>query len=279
VWDPGTARLVAEYRVPADHGVTTSTGFSGDGSRIVAGTDQGWLHTFSTSSGRSEGIPVHVGPQMPKHQGVPVLNMDVDTDGAHVLASVGGALHLVDLTAGTVVKSKDDLGFMVQWFARSPANDTITVGGFDCISKCSSSVNRVLSDNKRVATLDPVTLEVRSGPTEADAFENLSFSRDGARLIANESQIVSLTSTKGGDSLGSLRLGDDGIGGAFFTTAALTADEERVLIVADEGDLYVWDYSQAAATRAACQAAGRDLTQEEWQTYLPEREPFEVCPH
>ena len=89
---------------------------------------------------------------------------------------------------------------------------------------------------------------------------------------------MSLTATEGGDSLGSLRLGDDGIGGAFFVTAAFTPDEERVLIVSDDGGLYVWDYSPDAATRAACQAAGRDLTEEEWQTYLPEREPFEVCP-
>jgi len=279
VWDPRTARLVAEYRVPEDHGVTTTTGFSGDGSRIVVGTDEGWLHTFSTSSGRSEGRPVHVGPEMLEHQGFPVLNMDVDTDGARVLASVGGALHLVDLTAGTVVKSKDDLGFMVEWFARSPADGTVTVGGFNCISKCSNSVNRVLSDNKQVATIDPVTLEVRSGPTKADAFANLGFSRDGARLIASEAQIVSITATQGGESLGSLRLGDDGIGGAFFGGAAFTADEKRVLIVSEEGGLYVWDYSPAAATRAACQAAGRDLTKEEWQTYLPKREPFEVCPH
>ena len=127
--------------------------------------------------------------------------MDVDTDGARVLASVGGVLHLVDLTAGTVVKSKDDLGFLVEWFARSPADGTVTVGGFDCISKCSGSVNRVLSDNKRVATIDPVTLEVRSGPTKADAFEPQFLPRRSPH-VRHRWEVVSLTATEGGDRSG-----------------------------------------------------------------------------
>ena len=278
VWDPRTARLVAEHHVPEDHGITTTVGLSGDRARVVVGTDEGWLHTFSSSSGRSEGRPVHVGPEMPVHQEIPVYTIDVDTDGDRALASVGGVLHLVDLTAGTVLESKDDLGFQVESYTRSPIDDTVTVGGFDCISKCSGSVNGVLSDNKRVAKLDPETLETQSGPTKVDAFGHLGFSRDGARMIASDEKVVSLTTAEGGESLGSLRLGDDGIGGAFFATAAFTADESRVLIASDDGELFVWDPAPSAAVRAACQMAGRDLTEEEWRTFLPDREPFPVCP-
>ena len=278
VWDPRTARLVAEHQVPEDHGITTTVGLSGNGTRVVVGTDEGWLHTFSTSSGRSAGTPVHVGPEMPPDQGVPVLTLNVDTDGDRALASVGGVLHLVNLTAGTVVESKDDLGFLVEWYARSPADDIVTVGGFDCISKCSGPVTGVLSDNNRVATLDPETLQVRSGPTKVDAFGHLGFSRDGARMIASDAKVVSLTTAEGGESLGSLRLGDDGIGGASFATAAFTADESRVLIASDDGELFVWDPAPSAAVRAACQMAGRDVTEEEWRTFLPDREPFAVCP-
>jgi WD40 repeat protein len=265
VWDPRTARLVTEYEVPEDHGVTTYVGFSGDGARAVVGTDEGWLHEFDTSSGRSVGRPVHAGAPMPTDRGIPVLTLDVDTHGNRAIASVGGLLYLVDLTTGTVLHSKD-VGFLVKWFARSPAADTVTVTG------------HAGEDARRVATIDPQTLELLSGPTTTNAVGNPGFSRDGNTWLASDENVVSLEVTAKGGSRGSLRLGVGGIGGSFVGSAALTPDGSRVLIASNDAGAFIWDPAPATATRAACQMAGRDLTQAEWTEFLPDRKPFAVCP-
>ena len=50
-----------------------------------------------------------------------------------------------------------------------------------------------------------------------------------------------------------------------------------VLIASVDGALSLWDPRPEAAVKAACQIAGRDLTAQEWSTYLPNREREKVC--
>ena len=259
VWDPRTARLVVEHQVPEDHGVTTAVGLSGDGARVVVGTDEGWVHTFGTSSGRPVGRPVHVGPTMPPDRGVPIFSIDVDTDGGRALASVGGTLHLLDPSGGRVLRSTE-LGFVMESFARSPVDGTVTVSG---------GVNLQQGAPNRIATLNPESLEGLPGPANADAVLNLGFSRDGARLLSSSDRVVSLTAMNGRGSLGSLRLGDGGVGGSFVGSAVFTPDESRVLLASYDARIFVWDPAPATASAAACRMAGRDLTDEEWLTVPP----------
>ena len=268
VWDPATAQLVAEHAVPEEHGVAVAVGFSDDGSRVVVGTDEGWVHTFGTTSGESVGPPIHLGAMMPPDRGVPVYSIHVDADGSRVLASVGGTLHLMDPLRGRVLRSRD-LGFVMDSFVRSPVDGTVTVSG-DLILRWGSS--------ERVATLDPETLESLPGPPSAVAVKNLGLSRDGSTLLGTGERDVSLTAMDGRGSLGTLHVGDGGLGGHFFSSAVLVDDDSRVLIASEQGGLFLWDPDPDTATRAACRMAGRGLTDEEWQTYLPDREPFEVCP-
>ena len=227
VWDPRTARLVAEYRVPEDHGVTTTTGFSGDGSRIVVGTDEGWLHTFSTSSGRSEGRPVHVGPRDAAAPGGPGPQHGCGhrrgpcarlsgrcpppggPDRRH-----GGQEQGRPRLHGPVVRPvprrwhrhRGRVRLHLQVFRFGESRPVGQQPGGD--HRPSDTRGAVGSDEGR-RLREPQLLPGRSPPDR------------------QRGQIVSLTATEGGDSLGSLRLGDDGIGGAFFTTAAFTADEKQ----------------------------------------------------
>ena len=209
---------------------------------------------------------MHLGPEMPVDLGVPVFTINVDADGHTAFVAVGGTLHLVDLEAGTITHSTE-LGFLVGSYARSPIDRSVTVSGPSLTGPAT-----------KLAVLHSETLEVLSRTRNAVAGGATAFSRDGSKLLSSDEKVVSIAATDVVGSRQSLRLGDDGIGGHLFSGAVFTADESRVLIASDDGGLFVWNPSLSAAAAAACRMAGRDLTAEEWATYLPDREPQTVCP-
>ena len=51
-----------------------------------------------------------------------------------------------------------------------------------------------------------------------------------------------------------------------------------VTILDRAGNVYTWDTSPDYALEFACRTAGRDLTADEWRTYVGEQPRFEVCP-
>ena len=44
------------------------------------------------------------------------------------------------------------------------------------------------------------------------------------------------------------------------------------------GASVLWDLDPARWREAACAIAGRELTPEEWERYLPSRDPHRLCP-
>ncbi len=59
--------------------------------------------------------------------------------------------------------------------------------------------------------------------------------------------------------------------------AQFTSDGEHLVVVYADGTGYVWPTSVSAWTAHACAVAGRNLTQEEWQRYVPHRSFQRVC--
>ena len=261
LWNSATGRLDTEHRLPEDHGGATAVAFSGDGSRVVVGTNEGWVHIFGTSSGRPEGRPFQVRPDTPAY------SIGVDRKGLHALVSVGGRLHRTDLMTGAVLGTTD-LGFQVDSFAWSPVADTVTVSG------------RLLTSDGagQVAVLDPVTLQVVSGPSAAAPLNNLVHSADGRRFLTSDEGAVGLWDARTTRLLGSIRL-SEGVGGVYSSgSAVFEGDGRGVLIASISGAVLRWDPSVDAAVAHACRMAGRDLTSEEWDSYLPGRDRFTVCP-
>ena len=257
LWDRRDGRLVAQPTVPRNHGVTSAVAFSGDGSRVVVGTDTGWVHTFSATSGTSVGTPVQVMP------GVPALAFGVNRDGSRTLSSVGGRVQLLDLDAGTVLRSAD-LGFQAGSFAWSPDGTAAAVSG---------NTNNFDSSG-RVGLLDPQTLQVRSvasGEQTAGGWF-VAYSADGTRFITAFGGTVSLWDSTNARLLGSLRI-ENGDGAGFAPATG------NVLSATTQGTVLTWDPRPEAAFSTACRLAGRDLTAEEWATYLPGRPPRSVCAH
>ena len=257
LWDRRTARLVAEPKVPKDHGVTSGVAFSGDGTRVVVGTDKGWVHTFSTRSGTSVGAPLQVMTD------VPAPSFGVNRDGSRALSSVGGLVQLLDLDAGAVIRSAD-VGFQVEAFAWSPDMTTVAVSG---------QANTV-DDSGRVGLLDPQTLRVRSvssGEQTAGGWF-VSYSPDATRFVTAFEGRVSLWDAKTVRLLGSLRV-ENGDGAGFAPST------NNVLSATTNGSVLAWDPRPQAALNTACRVAGRDLTPEEWAKYLPGRTRTSVCAH
>jgi WD40 repeat protein len=61
-------------------------------------------------------------------------------------------------------------------------------------------------------------------------------------------------------------------------SVAFNADGSRLASGADDGTIIFWDVSLAAWRQDACQLAGRNLTQEEWERYLGTEPYQETCP-
>jgi WD40 repeat protein len=61
------------------------------------------------------------------------------------------------------------------------------------------------------------------------------------------------------------------------TRPAFSPDATRLATVGADGAAALWDVTPEGWMRAACAVAGRDLTEAEWEKYLPSRSPQELC--
>ena len=116
----------------------------------------------------------------------------------------------------------------------------------------------------------------------------------GHPLLAQPSPVASLDFNASGDTF-STTGGSDGTAkvwdtatlqqdGATFQsdpsqwgTARFSPDGSHLIVAYGDGTGYVWPTSVSAWTAHACTVAGRNLTREEWQRYVPHRTYAPVC--
>ena len=122
LWDRRTGRLLAEPKVPKVHGVTNGVAFSGDGSRVVVGTDKGWVHSFNTSSGSSVGTPLRVMADLPAPASASTAT------GAGRALQLGAGSSSSTSTRETVLRWAD-VGFQVEAFAVVAQPTSVAVSG------------------------------------------------------------------------------------------------------------------------------------------------------
>jgi DNA-binding SARP family transcriptional activator/WD40 repeat protein len=254
LWDRATGKPQARYRVPDRYGVLDSVAFSGDSARVVVGTHLGWVYTLDLASLRPIGDPVMV------RSGVPVIYTAANRDGSRALAWVGGRVTLVDIPTGSVHRTVD-VGFTISSMAWSPDGRTIVVAGRD-----------IPDDNRAVVSvLDPDTLATTStlSGEETSVGEVIQFSPDGDQFVTAGSGGVSLWLSHTPELLGSVRTD--------AYSAGFDARDADILVASTGGTVAVWDPRPQEAVEAACRIAGRDLTEREWKTYLPNRPREKVC--
>lgn len=75
----------------------------------------------------------------------------------------------------------------------------------------------------------------------------------------------------------------DGRTGAFLDAVAAPdgavgiTEDGKVLVAAQDGTVRIWDPRPSSWVATACRMAGRDLTEEEWRSFLPDRDYAPVC--
>lgn len=177
-------------------------------------------------------------------------------------------LERLDLVTGTV-SDEADLAFTADRFVPSPDDSTMFLSG-----------PSMADGTRHVALLDPVSLRARPASIGSRAPKGVGvYSPDGARFAISNGAVVSLWDARSVTMLASLATdGGSGSGLPFEEGGVGFAVDGRVLIASTSAEVLLWDPDSQRALEAACRMAGRDLTDEEWQTYLPDRGPFEACP-
>ncbi len=251
VWARDGGRLLEEHRTPGD-GVL-SVAFSRDGSRLAIGTRNGWVKTFEGGE-RTAGTSIRISNR-------PVASVALSVDGRRAVAVAGKEAILLELSSGTVM-SRADLGFAaVDGLTWAPDGRTIAATGVDP-SRALFGATAVL-DAKTLAKVS-----VMFGPQAGGGYP--TYSPGGNRFMTVGDEWVRIFDGHSGRVVESLR--SEGLAAAAFGT-----DTWTVTLVSATGGISHWDSRPEAALKAACRMVGRDMTEEEWVTFLPDRKREKVC--
>jgi WD40 repeat protein len=263
VLDPATGRVLEE-RTLFD-GATWSIGYvNGNHSLLVGGVDDPG-QTFGPAN-----YTILVDAETLKPEGetfdlaghwvIPIG--DGSTAMVHEQAGDLASSHwrVIDVRTGDVL-SEGDLVLQLNAFAASPDGSTVAMAG---------------------AAGEIVTIEVTSGEDRRASglgvpVRWLKYSDDGELLVsAAEDGGVSLWDAATLELLGTVyppHHGEPVPAGAQFV-----GDSHDVAIASHDGRIYRWETDLDRALDFACQMAGRDLTEEEWEQYLPAQPYRSVCP-
>jgi WD40 repeat protein len=251
VWARDSGRLLEQHRTPGD-GVF-SVAFSRDGSRLAIGTRNGWVKTFDGGE-RTAGTSIRISKG-------PVSSVAVSQDGRRAVAVAAQEGILLDLSSGAVLR-RVNLSFAgTEGLTWAPDGRTIAATGV-APSRALFGATAVL-DAKTLAEVSVVV-----GPRAGGGYP--TYSPDGERFMTVGDEQVRIFDGHSGRVVESLR-------SESLAAAAFGTDSWTVTLVSATGGISYWDSRPEAALKAACRMVGRDLTDEEWRTYLPNRARMRVC--
>jgi WD40 repeat protein len=252
VWDVGSGSLrLGPLSVSSTtYGSIVGVGFVADGTTLTVADNFGlalWDVATGDSAGRLGG------------PGNPHSDVAASADGTLVASAqiAAGGATVWDVASGETVASVSGLvTYESQTVALSPDGHLLAVGGF--------------SNDVRILDIPTETLLHELYVGGAGAF-SLEFSPDGQVLaVSGIEPAASLWDVATGTQIG---LGLPS-GGAGRTALDLSADGKQLLMTSVDGQAAVWDLDPESWKQRACAIAGRTLTREEWDQYLPGR-PYE----
>ena len=251
-WDAATGREVERHRLgpPGSTEGAAVAHFSTDGRYLLVGTSTGRLHVLDARTLVEVRDPVTVHP--PGQESEPVESFRPSGDGR--TAYVGD--QVVDYRDGTR-RPLPDLGYADPTVYPSPDGRRLVVDAGDA----------------GVGLLDAGTMTwiSRPDPAQAGLVEHWNtFSRDGSLFASTSGDRLSYWDARSGTLLGSIGVDVEG-------TPAFSADGSSLTLAGIEGSVLTWSLDPRSWVATACRLAGRDLTEQEWRSYLGER-PYEpVC--
>jgi len=113
-------------------------------------------------------------------------------------------------------------------------------------------------------------------PVTVGPVSSIVFDPTGQRFAITASQdgTVKLFATPTLEQEGSTLNTDQGAA----STATFAADGDTLIVVSNQGNAYTWPVSLTAWEQRACAVAGRNLTRQEWNQFLPGQTYAQVCP-
>jgi WD40 repeat protein len=243
LWDATTGREVARTSLAPEAAMIAA--FSPDGRSLLVGTNTGMVHVLAVPSLERVREPIQVGVGA-------VGGLAVSPKG-HDAVAQGERSRMFDYGTG-------ELGAAI-----GTTDDALSVGEF------SPDGGRIFTfADGRVRLLDVETMTWVSGPVTPEVYEGggMAWSRDGAFIATSGQGRVAVWDGHTGAIIGAVGAPSGDVG---FT------DDGTVVVAGADGTVRTWDPRPSAWVAAACQMAGRDLTEAEWRDYLPDREYSPVC--
>jgi DNA-binding SARP family transcriptional activator/WD40 repeat protein len=221
-----------------------------DGATLLVGSSAGRLHVLDARTLEPRRPAIQATGAVGAEPAPALVGFEVSPDGRTVLA----AGSLIDVTSGTRTTPKTLAGVhTAKW---SPDGTRMFV----------------VDQDGAVGIVDTHTWEWITAPTNAHPFRGWrsTWSADGSKVATTAGGAVGHWDGRTGEFLGSALLDTDG-------DVAFSADGRTILVAGDDGRLLRWSISVDRWVDAACRLAGRELTREEWRSYLGDRPYESVC--
>ena len=256
-YDLAKHRSTTTVALPGDGGDLSRNGrlaFSPDGRRLAVGTAAGQLYMVDVSSGR-----LLISGAIEDSTLLSALKWSADSATLYA-AGQDGALKYLDPATGRATAST----------SLSPGTAII-----DIVAVPGSPLLAVSSESGQIFLVDPRLRQLAGAPLNGGGtqLQDVAVSADGHTIAAVSRD-------------GALRLWDRAsrrpIGPPMSAHRDLTPTitylaDGSMLTGGFDADIIAWDLKPADWVARACQLAGRDLTQAEWQEYLPNQPYRRTC--
>ena len=247
VWDWRSRQLVAERRVAEDH--IAGLDYTSDGTGIVVGERGGRLSMIDSDTLEEAGMPVELDAQI-------FWTFDGPAKGTAIALTDGDEdFSLVDLEEGVVI---DQTAAGAGWADASATGERVAVAGEEHLLDVTNGTWIEASTQRRGGTF-PV-----------------AYAPDGSSFVTGGSDGRVLLWDGVNGELRSALPADYGT----WPMPAFLPDSRTVILASHEptSRVYHWDTNVDYWIEFACQVAGRNLTEEEWQEAFGDDPYRETCP-